>query len=173
MGCRASVIIIMVWIILVPVDDNCVISKQLRFFSAAINGFECTSPTAPVPLDGDDTDGGRDGVACTTQSPSIAFEALRLKCSRKLSICTSIDFGVFAIASTWPVIAMRQHTWIRLDNCAPDKCSHYNSGFIHLILLSSLFTHEDELRSPSFARCLHCTDMSQVSERYSLRFFFL
>lgn len=32
------------------------------------------------------------------QSPSIAFEALRLNCSRKLSICTSMEFGVLAIS---------------------------------------------------------------------------
>lgn len=104
-----------------PDDVNCDMSKQLlRFFNAAINGFECTSPTAPFV--GDDTDGGRDdaGVDCValTQSPSIALEALRLKCSKKLSICTSIDFGVFAIAtttsSTRPIILIcifSQHTW--------------------------------------------------------------
>lgn len=32
------------------------------------------------------------------QSPSIAFEALRLNCSRKLSICTSMELGVLAIS---------------------------------------------------------------------------
>lgn len=32
------------------------------------------------------------------QSPSIAFDALRLNCSRKLSICTSMELGVLAIS---------------------------------------------------------------------------
>lgn len=32
------------------------------------------------------------------QSPSMAFEALRLNCSRKLSICTSMELGVLAIS---------------------------------------------------------------------------
>lgn len=39
-------------------------------------------------------DVGRDEDCDVTQSLSIAFDALRLNCSKKLSICTSIEFGV-------------------------------------------------------------------------------
>lgn len=117
------------WVSVIPVD-NCDISKQLlRFFNAAINGFECISP-----LDGDDTEGGRDddGVACVTQSASIALEALRLKCSKKLSICTSIDFGVvFAIlhSANYQVPLHAKFVETNTNNV------HFNS--LHLFVFSS------------------------------------
>lgn len=81
----------------VPVDVSWDISKQLLRFFIEIDAFDCDSLNK---FDGDEIDCGRDdcGVVVVTQSVSIAFEALRLKCSRKLSICTSIEFGVLAIA---------------------------------------------------------------------------
>ncbi|GAB0097514.1 hypothetical protein DMENIID0001_131560 [Sergentomyia squamirostris] len=42
-------------------------------------------------------DGAPVKPAAGVQSPSIAFEALRLNCSRKLSICISIELGGFSI----------------------------------------------------------------------------
>lgn len=75
----------------VPVDAfSCEMSKQLLRFLIATSGFGLMSPA-------DETDGGRDDdddCDVEIQSASIAFDALRLKCSRKLSICASMELGV-------------------------------------------------------------------------------
>lgn len=67
-------------------------TQLLRFFpnNALANCSPCDRIEAEDPDEGRDDD----DVCDITQSLSIAFEALRLNCSKKLSICTSIEFGV-------------------------------------------------------------------------------
>lgn len=75
-----------------PDKDNCDISTQLFRFLPS-NALANCSPCERMELE--EPDDGRDDDDCdVTHSPSMAFDALRLNCSKKLSICTSIEFGV-------------------------------------------------------------------------------
>lgn len=77
-------------------DESCDISKQLLRVRFLVSGEAWPKVDWATTLAG--------VIRCDADSlaiqsvVSIAFEALRLKCSRKLSICTSIELGVLAIA---------------------------------------------------------------------------
>lgn len=79
----------------VPDNDNSDMSMQLfRFLPKNVLAKWPPKPDVDPPPLLDVCERANDDVCDVTQSLSIAFEALRLNCSKKLSICTSIELGV-------------------------------------------------------------------------------
>lgn len=74
-------------------EPNCDMSMQLLRFRAVLNGDWWLNEAAVFAVEFEQLDIG----SLLIQSLSIALDALRLKCSRKLSIWNSIEFDLFVI----------------------------------------------------------------------------